>query len=117
MMGPEAGGVGCLVCTSVFHAFQRFARWWGRGGGVRRVVAPGYLVGDESFVAFAGFRARWTFLRVVVVSFVQSERSDVCGGVIACQGRTFVFEGLGCLCCILRLFVNAVACKLERLAG
>ena len=99
--------------TSVFHAFQRFTWGWGRGVGVRRVVAPGFLVGAESFVSFAGFRARWTFLRVVVVSFMRSESSDVCCGVIACQGRTFVFEGLGC---ILRLFVNAVTCKLERLA-
>ena len=48
-----------------------------------------------------------------VVSFVRSESSDVRGGVIACRGGTSVFEGLGC---ILRLFVNAVTCKLERLA-
>ena len=90
MMCPEAGGVRCLVCTSVLHAFQRFARGWGREGGVRRVVAPGFLVGDESFAAFAGFRARWTFLRVVVVSFVRSESSDVRGGV----------------CCILNIFLT-----------
>ena len=116
MIGPEASTIRCLVSTSVFHAFQRFARGWGREGGVRRVVAPGFLVGDKSFVAFAGFRARWTFLRVVVISFVRLESVDVCGGVIPCQGRTFVFEGLGSLGCILGLFVNAVTCKLKRLA-
>ena len=44
-----------VECTSVFHAFQRFPRGWGRGVGVRRVVAPSFLVGAKSFVAFAGF--------------------------------------------------------------
>ena len=67
-------------------------RGWSRGGGVRCVVAPGILVGAESFVVVVGFRAPWTFFRVVVVSFVRSESSDVRGGGIPCRGGTFVLR-------------------------
>ena len=58
-------------------------------------MAAGFLVGGEASLSFALLGARRAIFRAVVEDIVRPNVT-------------------GCLCCILRLFVNAVTCKLER---
>ena len=97
VVGSETHSVGCFVCTTGFHVSKRFVRrGWGSSW-LWGVVAASFLVAGEATVSFALLGARRTILRAVVVDIV----------------RPIV---TGCLCCILRLFLNTVTFKLERLA-
>ena len=95
VVGSETHGIGCFVSTTGLRVSQRFV--W-RGGGQRGfgvLWQPAFLVGGEASVSFALLGARRAILRAVVVDIV----------------RPIV---TGCLCYILRFFLNTVTCNLER---
>ena len=95
VLGSETHGVGCFVCSTCLHVSQRFVQGGWGSLSLRGVVAASIVVAGGGTVSFALLGARWTILRGVVVDIV----------------RPIV---TGCLCCILRLFLNTVTCKLER---